>query len=70
MATSPERVHPIAAFLAFVILFPAAGNAAAETAISPYLSLPVFEVIEHFRKQGYPFAYGTNLVPDSLVVVV
>ncbi len=34
----------------------------------PFLGRPVFEVIEAFRDQGYPFAYSTNLVPDTLLV--
>ncbi len=36
---------------------------------SKYLGRPVFEVLEQFREQGYPFAYSTNLVPDSLLVL-
>jgi outer membrane receptor protein involved in Fe transport len=47
---------------------PVAGLVHAESTGSPYLDKPVFEVIEHFRKQGYPFAYSTNLVPDQLLV--
>ncbi len=34
-----------------------------------YLDKPVFEVLEQFRKQGYPFAYSTNLVPETLMVL-
>ena len=68
MATSPERYHCVAVCLALIVFFPAIGQVRADNE-SSYLNTPVFEVLEHFRKQGYPFAYSTNLVPDSLLVM-
>ena len=68
MATSPERYHRVAVCLALIVFFPAIGQVRADNE-SSYLNTPVFEVLEHFRKQGYPFAYSTNLVPDSLLVM-
>ena len=39
------------------------------TPTTSYLDKPVYEVLEQFRKQGYPFAYSSNLVPDALLVL-
>ena len=69
MTKSQERGRAFAAYLACLTFFPFADKAIAKTVTSPYLSTPVFEVIEHFRQQGYPFAYSTNLVPDDLLVM-
>ena len=51
-------------------LNPAPAVARDSTVARPFLGRPVFEVIEAFRDQGYPFAYSTNLVPDTLMVRV
>jgi outer membrane receptor protein involved in Fe transport len=64
-----ERLSPVALILALFTLIPASAMAQAVTAGKPYLDKPVFEVLEHFRNQGYPFAYSTNLVPESLTVL-
>jgi outer membrane receptor protein involved in Fe transport len=68
MARGLKRFLFVAACLAFSVCVPAFGQIRADQIGSPYLDTPVFEVLEHFRKQGYPFAYSTNLVPDTLTV--
>ena len=40
----------------------------AESAIRNYAGLPVADVIDRFRQQGYPIAYSSQLVPATLVV--
>ncbi len=69
MAYHPDRTLYWLYGLAFYLSLPA-GSLAEPLPTGPrYLGRPIFEVLEQFREQGYPFAYSTSLVPDTLLVL-
>ena len=59
----------IARSLLVLILFATCG-AVAQTGSANYKGRTVVSVIDEFRSQEWPFAYSTNLVNDSLLVIV